>query len=168
MLVPFTCQTIRETEASHRAYMERSGYPTPPRFDSLVFVLQELAEWVDAKITRQNPAYKRNNAKPVDPEMEMGDLISMTATALLRPSGPAQDDFESDIRDHLSYVLMLLSRCVATQDEGVIDDLLVAIVEMNNATMSGLAEDAQTKAHTKIREKWAYANSLKVENQQAH
>lgn len=57
-------------------------HPMTTALDSSIFTIEELAEEDDA-VMREKPQYKRNNAKDIDAEMELGDAFYMAATTIM-------------------------------------------------------------------------------------
>ena len=92
-----------------------SRRPHPEAAPSTRFALQEAAE-VDDAYMRQDPRWKRNNAKEIDPAMELGDLGYMILTALgqvdLAHAGQAErrDALLAHVFDRLAWALIALER----------------------------------------------------------
>ena len=147
---------IIEAERIHRAHMAAFGYPQPPRADSIIFAIQEFAEWLDAAITRANPAYKRNNDKE-DPEpvMEMGDMLSMIATAILDGNKAEPSVQDIDLRNRISYLLLMLATSVSKQETTYLEHTLDAAIRICTMMHGQSPLSAQAMTHAKIRNKWA-------------
>ena len=89
--------------------------PHPEAAPSTRFALQEAGE-VDDAYMRQDPRWKRNNAKEIDPAAELGDLGYMILTALgqvnLSAIGEAsrRDALLAHVFDRLAWALIALER----------------------------------------------------------
>ena len=83
--VTYVSHELAESEKTHRAYMGDHDYPQPDRWPSLLYALQEFAEFIDAQYTRKMSGQKRNNDRQDNPALELGQCLSMLATALLSP-----------------------------------------------------------------------------------
>lgn len=75
--------TIQQLHAEVWAFRREMAayFPTPNQADSLAFAFTEIAEAVDATL-RQNPVYKRNNAKEHSVESELTQCAMMLLTAV--------------------------------------------------------------------------------------
>lgn len=70
-------------------------HPMTTALDSSIFTIEELAEEDDA-VMREKPQYKRNNAKDIDAEMELGDAFYMAATTVMAlERGLIEDDIDA-------------------------------------------------------------------------
>lgn len=89
--------------------------PHPEAAPSTRFALQEAGE-VDDAYMRQDPRWKRNNAKEIDPAIELGDLGYMILTALgqmdTAHAGQAtrRDALLAHVFDRLAWALIALER----------------------------------------------------------
>lgn len=69
-------------------------HPMTTALHSSIFNIEELAEEDDA-VMRNLPQYKRNNAKEIDAEMELGDAFYMAATTIMAlERGLIEDDID--------------------------------------------------------------------------
>lgn len=89
--------------------------PHPEAAPSTRFALQEAGE-VDDAYMRQDPRWKRNNQKEIDPAVELGDLGYMILTALgqidTAHAGQAarRDALLAHVFDRLAWALVALER----------------------------------------------------------
>lgn len=97
---------------THRSSMA-GHYPTPPAKDSIEFAQQEAAELDDAW-KRQEPAWKRNNAKQIDPQAEAADLGYMIFTAISEMdagrigTATRRDALLAHVHDRLAWAMINL------------------------------------------------------------
>ena len=99
-------QIIYQYEKEHRERMEAAGYPTPAKTDNVVWTGEEFFEHLDEGYMRTG-RYRRNNDRPLDPGMELGDAIKMAATGLLTCDDAVDDCMFSDKDRQLIRMILI-------------------------------------------------------------
>lgn len=87
-----------------RGQLLKAEYPYPVVEDCIDFARTELAEVLEA-ILRENPIYRRNNTKKFDKIRELGQLLWMIGSAILKTPGSKARSLDGNLNDMLSIML---------------------------------------------------------------